>query len=84
MAAAASPGFRTSPALPRLTERLLAEGYSETDLADIWGGNALRLLKAAEDHARNPSHRPLLLPATRKTDSVHRRTRLGSTITPWL
>ncbi|WEK40485.1 MAG: dipeptidase [Candidatus Brevundimonas colombiensis] len=44
-------GLQDVAALPRLTERLLAEGYSETDLADIWGGNALRLLKAAEDHA---------------------------------
>lgn len=37
--------------LPRITERLLAEGYSEEDLAAIWGGNALRLLRRAEDHA---------------------------------
>lgn len=44
-------GLQDVAALPRLTERLLAEGYSEADLADIWSGNALRLLKAAETYA---------------------------------
>ncbi|MEY4880011.1 MAG: hypothetical protein RJB62_1480 [Pseudomonadota bacterium] len=37
--------------IPRITERLLAEGYSEADLANIWSGNVLRLLQTAEDHA---------------------------------
>lgn len=44
-------GFEDITALPRVTERLLAEGYSRDDLADIWSGNALRLLRQAEDHA---------------------------------
>lgn len=44
-------GFNDVSALPRVTERLLAEGYSPADLADIWSGNALRLLQQAEDHA---------------------------------
>lgn len=44
-------GMNDVAALPRITERLLAEGYSETDLAAIWSGNALRLLKQAEDYA---------------------------------
>ncbi len=44
-------GMRDVAALPRITERLLKEGYSETDLADMWGGNVIRLLQAAEDHA---------------------------------
>ena len=44
-------GFNDVAALPRVTERLLAEGYSRDDLADIWSGNALRLLRQAEDHA---------------------------------
>lgn len=44
-------GMRDIAAFPLITERLLAEGYSEEDLAKIWGGNLLRLLKAAEDHA---------------------------------
>lgn len=44
-------GMNDVSALPRITERLLAEGYSEDDLAAIWSGNALRLLKQAEDYA---------------------------------
>ncbi len=31
--------------LPRLTQRLVAEGYSEEDIVKIWGGNALRVLR---------------------------------------
>jgi membrane dipeptidase len=38
--------------LPQVTTRLLAAGYTEADLRKIWGGNVLRLLQAAEDHAR--------------------------------
>lgn len=38
-------------ALPKITERLLAEGYTEKDLADIWGNNVLRLLQQAKDYA---------------------------------
>jgi membrane dipeptidase len=37
--------------LPKITERLLREGYTEADLAKMWGDNVLRVLKAAEDHA---------------------------------
>lgn len=37
--------------LPKITERLLAAGYSEDDIAKIWGGNVLRLLRAAEEYA---------------------------------
>lgn len=32
----------------KISERLLAEGYTREDLAKIWGGNVLRLLRAAE------------------------------------
>ncbi|MCX6956271.1 MAG: dipeptidase [Verrucomicrobia bacterium] len=35
----------------KVTEALLKAGYSEQDLAAIWGGNALRVLRAAEDYA---------------------------------
>ena len=31
--------------LPRLTQRLLAEGYSRDTIARIWGGNVLRVLR---------------------------------------
>jgi len=36
---------------PRITARLLAEGYTEADLAKFWGGNVLRVLRAAEERA---------------------------------
>jgi membrane dipeptidase len=31
--------------LPRLTQRLVVEGYSEETIIKIWGGNALRVLR---------------------------------------
>jgi membrane dipeptidase len=34
---------------PKITERLIAAGYTKDDVAKIWGGNALRVLKAADD-----------------------------------
>ncbi len=40
-------------ALPLITERLLAEGYTEEDLADIWGNNVLRLLSQAQNYAES-------------------------------
>ncbi|MEQ1581262.1 MAG: dipeptidase, partial [Steroidobacteraceae bacterium] len=42
-------------ALPQVTTRLLAAGYTEADLRKIWGGNVLRLLQAAEDYAQKQS-----------------------------
>jgi membrane dipeptidase len=39
--------------LPMITQRLLEEGYSKDDLADIWGGNALRVLQQAQDYANS-------------------------------
>ncbi|MFN2258957.1 MAG: dipeptidase [Parasphingopyxis sp.] len=44
-------GMRDIAALPQITERLLAEGYSEEDLQKLWSGNVLRLLRQAEAHA---------------------------------
>jgi membrane dipeptidase len=41
-------GFDSVAELPRITARLRAAGYSEADLAKIWGGNVLRLLAQAE------------------------------------
>jgi membrane dipeptidase len=44
-------GMEDVAALPKITQRLLEEGYTAVDLEKIWGGNVLRLLRAAEDHA---------------------------------
>lgn len=44
-------GLRDVSQLPRITERLLKAGYSKADLANMWGGNVLRVMKAAEDYA---------------------------------
>lgn len=44
-------GLRDVTELPKITERLLKEGYTEADLAKMWSGNVLRVLKAAEDAA---------------------------------
>jgi len=44
-------GLRDVSDLPRISERLLAAGYSKQDLAAIWGGNLLRVLAAAEANA---------------------------------
>ena len=44
-------GMEDVAALPRITERLIAEGYSEEDLAKMWSGNILRLMRAVEDYA---------------------------------
>ncbi|MBL6853917.1 MAG: dipeptidase [Alphaproteobacteria bacterium] len=38
----------------KITARLLKEGYREDDLQKIWSGNALRVLKAAEDARVKP------------------------------
>jgi membrane dipeptidase len=46
-------GLNDATDYPRITERLLKEGYTEADLAKIWSGNVLRLLRAAEA-ARSP------------------------------
>ena len=44
-------GLRDVSDLPRISQRLLAAGYSEQDLAAIWGGNLLRVLAVAEANA---------------------------------
>ena len=43
--------------LPKVTERLLAEGYTEEDLQKIWGGNLMRVLREAEA-AKEPAPAP--------------------------
>jgi membrane dipeptidase len=44
-------GLPDVSALPKVTARLRAAGYSEADLSKIWGGNVLRVLRAAEAYA---------------------------------
>ncbi|MDV3455553.1 dipeptidase [Sphingomonas sp. HF-S4] len=46
------PGIEDISALPKVTERLRAAGYSDEDLAKMWGGNILRIVEAAQDPAR--------------------------------
>jgi membrane dipeptidase len=45
-------GLEDVSALPKITERLLAAGYSEQDIRNIWGGNLLRVIRAAQDIAQ--------------------------------
>lgn len=42
------PGIEDISALPKVTERLRAAGYSDTDLDKMWSGNILRILGEAE------------------------------------
>lgn len=44
-------GLMDVTGMPRISERLLAEGYTAEDIGKFWGGNLLRLLRAAERHA---------------------------------
>jgi membrane dipeptidase len=44
-------GLQDVADLPKITQRLLAAGYSEQDLAAIWSGNVLRVLRKAEEYA---------------------------------
>jgi membrane dipeptidase len=48
-------GFMDVTGAPNITAALLAAGYTEADLAKIWGGNVIRLLRSAEEHARKKS-----------------------------
>ena len=44
-------GLDDVAALPRITERLLAAGYTESDIRNIWGGNLLRVLREVQAKA---------------------------------
>jgi membrane dipeptidase len=46
-------GFRDASEAPNLTRALLERGYSADDVAKIWSGNFMRVLRAAES-AANP------------------------------
>jgi membrane dipeptidase len=41
-------GMEDITGYPKITAALLAAGYSRDDLAKIWGGNVLRVLRQAE------------------------------------
>ena len=44
-------GLEDATDYPKITARLLKEGLSKEDLAKIWSGNVLRILKKAQDLA---------------------------------
>jgi membrane dipeptidase len=44
-------GYDSVADLPIVTERLLKAGYSKDDIAKIWGGNVLRVLRETEAYA---------------------------------
>ncbi len=44
--------------IPKITEGLLAAGYSEADLRNIWSGNVIRLMQAAEDYVEKQKRGP--------------------------
>lgn len=41
-------GLRDVSEFPNITRELVARGWKETELAKLWGGNVLRVLRAAE------------------------------------
>jgi len=57
-------GFEDAGDYPKITERLLAEGFSREQIQKIWSGNVLRVLRAAEAHAH-------LAPSTQLTSSAN-------------
>jgi membrane dipeptidase len=44
-------GFEDARDYPKITARLLAEGFSREDIQKVWSGNVLRVLRAAEAFA---------------------------------
>jgi len=44
-------GMEDVAGIPEITRRLLAAGYSEADVAKIWGGNVLRVMRQVEAKA---------------------------------
>jgi membrane dipeptidase len=51
-------GMRDVSSLPKITERLLREGYSEEQIKGVLGGNLLRVLRAVEAARENPAAPP--------------------------
>lgn len=46
------PGIEDISALPKVTERLKQAGYSDEDLAKMWGGNILRIIEEARRRSK--------------------------------
>ncbi len=46
-------GYNSVADLPAVTERLLKAGYSKDDIAKIWGGNVLRVLRQTQAYVQN-------------------------------
>lgn len=44
-------GFEDVADLPKVTARLKAAGYTDADVAAIWSGNVLRIVRQAQDYA---------------------------------
>jgi membrane dipeptidase len=45
-------GMEDVASIPKITERLIKLGYTEAQLENFWGKNALRVLKAAHDNRK--------------------------------
>jgi len=50
-------GMEDVAGIPEISKRLLAAGYTQADLAKIWGGNALRVMRQVEAKAAELAHR---------------------------
>lgn len=46
-------GYNSIADLPAVTERLLKAGYSKDDIAKIWGGNVLRVMRETEAYVKS-------------------------------
>lgn len=51
-------GFEDARDYPKITARLLAEGFSHEDIQKVWSGNVLRVLRAAESFAARAARTP--------------------------
>jgi membrane dipeptidase len=51
-------GMEDASTVWKITERLLAEGYSEIDLQKIWSGNVLRVMRETEAVSRDLASKP--------------------------
>jgi len=48
-------GMEDVAAIPKITEQLVKLGYTQSQLAGFWGGNALRVLQAAHEARKTPA-----------------------------